>query len=426
MVMKKFALVLVLIFFSVTITCASEDSGQIHGSSPEMENMLNNDSGKRLIENVPKLLWGGFSTYTDDLMVSSALRLCLDHVGEEYSKTFLAGTSGAAFDIGWGRSTLNSGADGAIFAHPGHFEAGIDNLFKAIGREYTIAYKSEPDQLWNVAIQSIDSGHPVIASEWAIDHFAVLAGYDPGKKEFLGRRYSSRDESPEEYVTIKSDALAFIIAIGDKTKKVPRREAVLGALRFAVSSAAIGRNTDVKGQGGTSHGMIYGPAAYTEHFQMIPEQLDPEHERYAWREHVLFWRLDALSMARAYAVQYLQEVMDMFSPSQKEHIRVAIGSYCEMLGLFISDNISTSRPIKIGSCEISAAHIYAGFIFNQDSTLSWCEGGEIRPVKELFATMEGRMQFADWLLKLRKAEEDAINALAKVIEEEALCIQESP
>jgi hypothetical protein len=98
-----------------------------------------------------------------------------------------------------------------------------------------------------VAIKSIDAGMPVIASEWAIDHFAVIAGYDPEKKVFLGRRYMSADEAPEEYVPIKPESLSFVMAIGEKTEKMPPEEVALGALRFAVSSARTGENTEARG-----------------------------------------------------------------------------------------------------------------------------------------------------------------------------------
>lgn len=381
---------------------------------------ISDNPGMQVIEGVPKLLWGGFGTYTDDVMVSSTLRLCLDYIGEKYSKTYLAGTSGAAFDTGWGRGMVDAGAGGAIFAHPGHFETGIDNLFKAIGRDYTIAYKSDPERLWDVAVQSIDARRPVIASEWAVDHFAVLAGYDSERKEFLGRRYG---ETPEEYIPINPDALAFVIAIGNKTEKNSRIEAVMSALRFAVSSAAIGENTDVRGQGGTSHGMVYGPTAYEEHAGMIPDKLDPKHDRYGWREHVLFWRLDALSLARAYAIMYLQEVMDVFSPAQKIYVQRAIEKYCELLGMLVSDNISDSRPMKIGSCEIPIADAYVGIIFGpiskeKETALFWCEGGKMIPMREFFGAAEGRERFADWLLEIKVVEEEAISALRKALEEE--------
>lgn len=219
--MTKAAVVILLFFSAAMIAAAGNDNVEIHNRSLERRpKMSHNVSGKRLIEEVPKLLWGGLDTYTDDLMVTSALRLCLDHVGEECSKTFLAGTSGAAFDIGWAHSTMHAGAGGAIFAHPNHFEAGIDNLFKAIGRKYTIAYKSEPQRLWEVAVQSINAGRPVVAVEWAIDHFAVLVGYDSNKREFLGRRYASKGEAPDEYVSIKPEAIGHVLAIGEKTEKI--------------------------------------------------------------------------------------------------------------------------------------------------------------------------------------------------------------
>jgi len=175
----------VILIFSIAVNVAASD-GNEESQSRELEGrpkMLPHDSGRKLIEGVPKLLWGGPDSYTDGLMVSSALRLCLDYIGEEYSKAYLAGTSGAAFDIGWARSGIHSAAGGAIFAHPNHFEAGMDNLLKAIGRKYTIATMSEPQRLWDVVVQSIDAGCPVVAVEWAIEHFAVLAGYDPDERD---------------------------------------------------------------------------------------------------------------------------------------------------------------------------------------------------------------------------------------------------
>ena len=39
--------------------------------------------------------------------------------------------------------------------------------------------------------------------------------------------------------------------------------------------------------------------------ELILEQLDPSQRNYSLREHFLFWRLDGLSLARAYAVLYL-------------------------------------------------------------------------------------------------------------------------
>ena len=187
-----------------------------------------------------------------------------------------------------------------------HFEPGIDNLFKAIGRKYEIAYRSERQRLWDVVVRSIDAGRPVVALEWSIDHFAVLAGYDSKKREFLGRRYATKQQAPDEYVPIKLRALGWVLAIGDRTEKISGRQAALGAIRFAVASARTGKNSKAKGRGGTNGPMIYGPAALAEHARMIPTGMDPKDKGYERREHWLFWRLDALHLARGYAVLHLQ------------------------------------------------------------------------------------------------------------------------
>jgi hypothetical protein len=80
---------------------------------------------------------------------------------------------------------------------------------------------------------------------------------------------------------------------------------------------------------------------------MIPEQLDSQLDSYGWLEHMLMWRLDSLHLARAHAVQYLQEITELLSPSSEKHIRSVIESYCELLGMLVSDNISSFTPIHI-------------------------------------------------------------------------------
>ena len=93
----------VILIFSIAVNVAASD-GNEESQSRELERrpkMLHYDSGRKLIEGVPKLLWGRLDSYTDDLMVSSALRLCLDYIGEEYSKAYLAGTSGVEFESLW-------------------------------------------------------------------------------------------------------------------------------------------------------------------------------------------------------------------------------------------------------------------------------------------------------------------------------------
>ena len=60
-----------------------EQREEIEGEARMPEATIENESLSIRIFGVPKLLWGGFGTYTDDLMVSSTLRLCLDFMGEK-------------------------------------------------------------------------------------------------------------------------------------------------------------------------------------------------------------------------------------------------------------------------------------------------------------------------------------------------------
>lgn len=416
-------LLMALVGICVSVGGAAEESSR-QGS----RSMSQASPQLHIIPAVPKLVWGGLDTYTDDLMISSALRVCLDFIGEKHEKWFLAGASGAAFDLGWAAGTMDAGAGGAVFAHPSHFEPGIENLFRAIGRNYTVVYgKSDPERLRRVACESIDAGRPVIASEWRVDHFAVLAGYDAASGEFVGRRYGSRKEVPEDYVSIKPDTLAFVIAIGESTSRASAREAAVGALRFAIASARTGTRNTARGQGGTSHAMVYGPEAFTEHARLVPDSLDPNGPDFDWREHVLRWRLDALQLARAYAIIYLQEVEREFSPSAREHLRVAKGKYYELLGLLALDNQTYSAetaftPLtRLGASEVPMGSPQVRLFGSADNF--WSEDGKHISIRELLEASEGRQKFAHWLLKLRDIEEQAVQALENALADEAAAVQ---
>jgi len=374
---------------------------------------------RTVLQGVPPLHWGGLGTPTDDVMVSSALKVCLDYIGEEYSRTYLAGTSGAAFDTGWAAGTMHSGAGGAIFAHPNHCEMGYANLLGAIGREYTMTCRTDPGGLWDAVVRSVDAGRPVIATEWKIDHFAMLCGYGAKRKEFLGRRYAGDGEAPEEYVAIDADEVGYVLAVGEATEQVPPDQAVLGALRFAVWSAETGRNAEARGQGGTSHPMVYGPEAYREHAGLVEAQLDPDDERYELREHFLFWRLDGLSLARAYAVLYLEEAKAQCRPEVRDHIAAAIQSYCGLLAMIETINIDDRPPYRLGSQVVEPSLPRVDIFQDAEklgSAMLWREGEGERSIRELLSTGGGRREFADWLLKMRDFDAAAVRSLAAAVE----------
>ena len=218
----------------------------------------------------------------------------------------------------------------------------------------------------------------------------------------------------------KPEDIGYILAIGAKTEKISPYEAALGAIRFAIASAGTGKNTKAKGQGGTSHDMVYGLEAYTEHARMIPEQLDPALDSYGLREHFLFWSLDALSLARGYAILYLQEIVGHLPVSKRKYIHAAVEKYCELLGMMVTINISDTYPVQLGNCDISTSspsvNIFPANTKELGSSLLWCESEKEVPMNKLLETLEGRRKFADWLLKMRELEEKAISTLAKVLD----------
>jgi len=86
-------------------------------------------------------------------MIVPVMRACLAHIGERFSKVYLAGTSCVAFYIGWRADSLRSGMGGSVYQFPEDKEPGLVNLFKAIGRNFEMVRKSTPERLWEAAVK---------------------------------------------------------------------------------------------------------------------------------------------------------------------------------------------------------------------------------------------------------------------------------
>ncbi len=355
---------------------------------------LTNNSDKTSIPNIPPLIWGGLDDKTDDLLVISTLKLCLDHIGEKYSKVYLAGTSCAAFYTGWRADSLWSGMGGAAFMFPDSAKPGIANLFKSISRSYSIIKKENPESLWQTAVQSIDDDKPVVCVEWEPveerGHFAILTGYDNNKKNFLGRIYSF--EYSKEYSVINPANLHYILVIGEKTgEELPLHKSASNALQFAIRMSETGI------QPGEEKG-AYGLSAYDTQAKLIVDEMDAEHKDYGLIEHFLFWRLDVLYLCRKYAILYLDEIVDEFDEPKKDYILKARDVYKEFIKYF-DDNLK--------------------IVFGKDAeglgtNLLWVVNGKSQPIKEFFSNSKGKKQFADFLLTLKNFEVGAYNNLRKL------------
>ena len=361
-----------------------------------------NRSNRRMIEGIPSLVWGGIGEeviaddlIADDLTFIPTLRICLAHIGEEFSKVYLAGTSCAAFYIGWRADSLWSGMGGSVYAFPEDREPGLENLFKAIGRDFTVIKKSEPERLWEAAVLSINAGRPVVCVEWDPiphrGHYAILTGYDQEKREFLGRSYTHKPL--KEYVSLRPENLHYILVIGEKSKeKTSSYEAALGALRCAAQMSKMGIKI------GEEEGAC-GLVAYERQAQMIPEGMDPKQNRYGLLEHFLFWRLEVLYQCRRYAIHYLKEIASEFPTFSRECLKAA-EEYKKLIKIF-------DKHIRI---------IFPPESNEEKTSLLWREDNKEHPIRELFSTAKGRRQFAGLLLKMRDLEQKAIDEVEKTVE----------
>jgi hypothetical protein len=358
---------------------------------------------RRIIEGLPNLVWGGIGKEvikddlaTDDLTIVPVMRVCLAYIGERFSKVYLAGTSCVAFYIGWRADSLWSGMGGAVYQFPEEREPGLVNLFRAIGRDFQLVKRSTPQLLWESAVESIDAGRPVMCNEWKPvahrGHCGVIAGYDEEKKEFLGRSYDTKPQ--KGYVSLKPQNLNYILVIKEKTRdKLSSHEAALGALRCAVCMSRVGiREGEEIG--------VYGLLAYERQAKMILEGMNPTIDGYNLLEHWLFWRLEILYHCRCYATEYLKEIASQFSPTSRNHIKVARKSFEELLKQF-------DKNIRI---------IYGPEAIKSDTNLLWRDNNKEYPIRKLFSTVEGRHRFADLLLRIQDIEAKAISEIEKSIE----------
>jgi len=367
---------------------------------------VRNDRGvRRVIEGLPNLVWGGVGKEvikddlaTDDLTIVPVMRDCLAHSGERFSKVYLAGTSCVAFYIGWRADSLRSAMGGSVYMFPEDREPGLVNLFRAMGRNFEIVRKSKPKRLWEAGVKSIDAGRPVLCVEWEPvahrGHWAVLAGYDHLKGEFLGRSYDIKPYA--EYVSLRPENLHYILVIGEKSReKLSSREAALGALHCAIQMSRTGIRT------GEETG-AYGLVAYERDAQMIPEGMKPAVDGYGLLEHWLFWRLEILYHCRCYAVEYLREIADEFSSANRKYEQTARGRYERLIELF-DENVRIT---------------YGSEAEKWGTNLLWCGDGRERPIRQLFSALEGRHRFADLLLEMRNLESGAIDEIGNLAQAE--------
>ena len=276
---------------------------------------------------VEDLTWGGWgmditkSAVPDDHTFVSSLKFALQGMGENFSKIYLAGISGACFYIGWNSKTLHSGMGGATYTFPkvGLKVDTFKNLSLGIGRECKVIQKYQISKMWEIIKKSIDEKHPVVACEWNPvphrGHYSIIYGYEADKKIYL-KSYGEEGK----YIS-KPENLQYIIYFGTPIDKIPSKKKIaFNSIKLGIDLLDLGVIEDEETAG-------YGIDAYEFQRDLILNTLAPQKSYYPLWIHWLTWRNTVTWLSRNYAYQFLFEIKEFFENPMKRHIEKACDYY---------------------------------------------------------------------------------------------------
>lgn len=278
---------------------------------------------------VKDLNWDGWgmdvtkSAEPDDVMYISSLKFALQGMGENFSKIYIAGISGACFYIGWNSQSLYSGMGGSTYMFPkvGLKVEAFKKLSQGIGRECTVIQKDQLSKMWELIQSSIDKKHPVIACEWKPNahrgHFSIIYGYE-GENSLLLKSYGEGIK----YVTEPKN-LHYILCFGSLiTTKPSRKKIVIDSIKLGINLLDFGLFRD-------EETAIYGINAYESQKNLVLDSLAPNVSYYPLLMHFMNWRNTVTWLSRNYAYQFLSEIGSLFKNPVKGHILKACDLYLE-------------------------------------------------------------------------------------------------
>ena len=153
----------------------------------------------KLLENVPRMMWG----IDKEVTFVGAAECCLTYMGLQCDYDELLCASGMAFSLKWHKETPCPSA--------GTVEDPLytDRLFRYVGREYR-SVDSEDEDFADAVVESLEGGVPVIVQGgFNVPDFYVLTGYDPDGPKYYGR--TPYDESDDYAETEDHPGRAIII-----------------------------------------------------------------------------------------------------------------------------------------------------------------------------------------------------------------------
>jgi len=374
---------------------------------------------KRILENVPHLIWNGHAEsvlrndkLSDDLNIVSAIKFTMDYINRPVSKTEVAGLTGAAFYMGWNTEHLLSGMGGSVFMFPHEQEMRLHDspcscyfnlLFQYMGIHHEVIEKGSRS-LWDKICNSINNGVPATAVEWnPVDrrgHSAIIGGFDSEEKEFLGRIYELEKHDDLIHITPQDLHYAIILTPDESWKKpsgTPMRKFGIQSLANAVKLLeGASFNDEEKWQ--------LGIGCYETDARLILERMNPKDDgghRYFLKDHFLFWRMQILLICRSYACEYLRFLLSQNVLDDQKSLLEAIMIEYERFKDYFNSKLTIHANLES---------------VTNGRPLIWNHNGNNIPTMQLFVSEEGRREFASFLHNLKQIEEKALSLLRDLVD----------
>jgi ankyrin repeat protein len=273
------------------------------------------EGGRVWIDGVPRLEWGksGETTFC------GALSAALAPSDRPRAYETLMGDAALAFRVRWFRP--DAGAKWAGSAPIGEQQEERDRIFAMLGIPFESKW-SNPKQMLDRIVQSIDAARPVLAYLSPHKDVAVVYGYADGGQTVLVRDYY--DQSDIETAHPITQLGAFFIFMNEAASApMASRDACIAACRAAVQNWHRSDHPRFDDDGSYA----YGDEAYAQWIDDIRSSDAMKPDRRAQCFDVSKWNLNCLNDAHWAAAKYLRANAPLFDAESRFTLEKAASLY---------------------------------------------------------------------------------------------------